>query len=166
MITQAELRRVLCYNPFSGNFMWRVSMSSRAEIGNISGTTAWFGPNRRPYRFIRIHGRRYRAHRLVFLYIRGRWPREIDHKDRDGLNNRWLNLRECTHSQNVANRGPTKNNKLGIKGVYYHTCGRYHARIRMSGKHISLGLFDTPGAAGRAYRRAAKKHFGEFASWQ
>jgi len=99
--------------------------------------------------------------------MRGYWPQnQMDHKDGNGLNNRWSNLRECSRSQNGANRqGPQKNNKLGIKGVGLHVkSGKYHARIRVHGKQIHLGYYDTSEAAACAYQKAAKKHFGEFAS--
>ena len=166
-LTQSEVHRVLCYNPFSGNFMWRIPPHpmARIKIGGIAGTT-WRDPrNGRSYRRIRLYGRAYAAHRLAFLYIRGYWPpQEIDHKDRNGLNNRWLNLREATHSQNQANGSHYKNNKLGIKGVHRRTNGKYHAQIKFNNKKYHLGDFDTPEAASHAYIKAAKKYFGEFTS--
>ncbi|KKM16827.1 hypothetical protein LCGC14_1681870 [marine sediment metagenome] len=161
-INQIELRKLLCYNPLSGNFMWRVSVNRRIRIGSIAGSVV---RDRRgkSYTHIKIHGQSYLAHRLAFLYIKGRWPREIDHKDGKGLNNKWLNLRECTHSQNAANQGPRKDNKLGVKGVsYYSGSGKYVAQIGIYGKKTHLGYFNTVEAATRAYKKAAKKHYGEF----
>ena len=163
-LTQAELRRVLCYNPLSGNFMWRISPRPNIKKGSIAGSIS--GPKRSLYIHIFIHGYAYKAHRLAFLYIRGCWPRDqVDHKDKDGLNNRWLNLREATQSQNKANSGPHKNNKLGIKGVHRRTNGKYRVKISVRGKRYYLGQYETLEAAARAYRNAARKHFKEFASW-
>ncbi len=145
--------------------MWRIPPPNQStKPGDIAGGIRCV--RGLEYLRIKIRGRKYSANRLAFLYIRGRWPRFLmDHQDGNTLNNRWQNLRECTHSQNAANRGANKNNKLGIKGVYLFAPGVYRAEIGINGKKIRLGLHKTPEAAAHAYRKAAKKYFGEFASW-
>lgn len=165
-LTQTELHRVLYYNPLSGNFIWRTSPSPMARVraGDMAGRIRRVGHDRRPYRYITIHQHTYGAQRLAFLYIKGHWPdNQMDHKDGNSLNNRWLNLRECTRSQNAANSGPQKNNKLGIKGVWRRKRGKFRSGIRVYGKRINLGTFDTLEVAAHAYQRAAKMYFGEFA---
>ncbi len=156
-LTQTELRRVLCYNPLSGNFMWRIKPRKGIQLGSVAGTS---GGN---YQKIVINRGQYYNHRLAFLYMKGRWPHEIDHKDGNGMNNRWLNLRECTRSQNMANNGPRRNNKFGFKGVHQRKSGRYCAKIKIRNKQIYLGTFDTPGEAGLAYQNASKRIHGAFA---
>lgn len=164
ILTQATIRRLLCYNPFTGNFMWRVSNSNRVRVGMYAGSTQHVGPDRRPYRFISVYGKRYPAHRLAFLYMIGHFPfGEVDHYDRNGLNNCWTNLRDSTHSQNLANRGLNKNNSTGVKGVYIVGNGRYRARIMVRGNYINLGRYDKLEDAAKAYIKAAKKYFGKFA---
>lgn len=87
----------------------------------------------------------------------------IDHADRNGLNNRRSNLRVCTPSENQRNKGPHKNNKLGLKGVFYHKREKaFVAAIRINGKYKQLGLFKNPEDAYHAYCEAAKIHHGEF----
>lgn len=89
---------------------------------------------------------------------------EVDHKDRDGLNNTDDNLRLATESQNQANRTALKNNRCGFKGVvYYARRNVYRARIKMLGKTHHLGYFKTPEEAARAYDAKARELFGEFA---
>ena len=165
-LTQTELWRLLCYNPFSGNFMWRVSPKCHAEIkiGDVAGYIAYMG-NKRPSRIISIHGHQYRAHRLAFLYMKGHWPLDqVDHKDGDGLNNRWLNIRECNQSQNMCNRRVQKNNHLGVKGVNYcEKTKKYRALITKNGKRIYLGYHDTLEVAAYTHQKAAKKYHREFA---
>lgn len=85
-----------------------------------------------------------------------------DHKDRNGLNNRQENLRPATISQNNANRRSTS--KSGYRGVYwYPKHDKWVSQIRVEGKMHALGYFTDKVEAAKAYNKAAKKHFGEFA---
>lgn len=86
----------------------------------------------------------------------------LDHIDGNGLNNQKSNLRECTYSQNGANR--RKNTKtLGrFKGVSFLR-GKWMARLQVMKKRLYLGYFTEEIEAAKAYNDAAVKHFGEFA---
>jgi hypothetical protein len=90
---------------------------------------------------------------------------EVDHKDRNGLNNQRANLRPATSSQNAANR---RKRKVAVtsqyKGVdWYRRTGKYYARIMVNGKQHYLGSFTNQEDAARAYNAAAVEHFGKFA---
>jgi hypothetical protein len=94
----------------------------------------------------------------------------IDHANGDGLDNRKDNLRVCTRSQNLQNRGAPKQNTSGFKGVrrmsekwHPNLARRWQAFINFEGKQKSLGLYATKEEAALAYNDAAKKYFGEFA---
>jgi hypothetical protein len=119
---------------------------------------------------IKIDGktRFYLAHRLIWKIMTGEDPvGQVDHEDLDGLNNRWLNLREATHGENKWNSGVPKNNKSGFKGVcFVPSCPNkpwgafYYARgIR---KPELLGLFKTPEEASAAWIAKATRERGEF----
>lgn len=89
---------------------------------------------------------------------------QVDHINRNGLDNRKANLRPCNNMQNNQNKGPQKNNKVGLKGVSINHKKKYIAMIQIpNGKYKLLGRYDCPTAAGLAYDRAAKMYFGEFA---
>ncbi len=99
----------------------------------------------------------------------GRWPEyEIDHRDRDRANNKWVNLREATSAQNGANRRQwtTKPSQLP-KGVFPAPMkdGRFVAKIGIGGKLKHLGTFDTVEEAFETYQRAADVAAGEFAHY-
>ena len=89
---------------------------------------------------------------------------EVDHVNHDTLDNRKGNLRICTRSQNRMNREKQSNNTSGLKGVSrYKASGKWQAQIQVNGKHIHLSFFDDKLDAARAYNKAAKELFGEFA---
>lgn len=90
---------------------------------------------------------------------------DVDHKDRDGLNNRRDNLRLATRSENNRNRGPNAANPSGLKGAYLNKGGKsWSAKIRLHGKGYYLGTFPTAEAAHEAYARASAAIHGEFGS--
>jgi len=90
--------------------------------------------------------------------------KQVDHKNKCTLDNRKDNLRICTQSENMSNRGPTRANTSGYKGVYFCTwVNRWRAGIRKNGKTYHLGRFDTPEEAAEAYNHVAMEYHGEFA---
>jgi hypothetical protein len=161
-LTQARLHALLDYDPETGVFTWLVSRGA-ARAGTVAGTV-WKGRSG-PYLLIRIDGRSYRAHRLAFLYMTGEWPPDhIDHRDGEGLTNKWKNLREATNAQNGANRRAQVNNTTGCKGVHFNkSVRRYQSCIQVNGKRRHLGYFATAEEAHAAYCKAANHLFGQFA---
>lgn len=90
----------------------------------------------------------------------------IDHKDHDGLNCNYPNLRIASAAQNVYNSRPNTRNKSGYKGVSWdERLGKWKAGIRCQGRYHYLGLFPQNSLleAARAYDDAAKLLFGDFA---
>lgn len=120
------------------------------------------------YRMIRVKGRHYAVHRLVWLYVHGRWPPYLlDHRDGNKLNNSIGNLREATGQQNAVNRGAQINNVLGLKGIRYNARRRkYIASIYWPrpGRttQMQIGEFRTVEEAKAAYFAKAAERHGEF----
>ena len=90
----------------------------------------------------------------------------VDHKNKNGLDNRRSNIRPGTMSENMMNRGKTVQNSTGYKGVY--NCGDsklnpYTAKIQKDGIAYPLGHYHTRQEAARVYDRKAIELHGEFA---
>jgi hypothetical protein len=162
-LTHARLRKLLDYDPSTGTFTW-LTDKGHCRAGSVAGSAFTVcRPPRKPLTYWRIgvDWQYYYAHRLAYFWMTGAWPpHQIDHKDLNGLNNRWDNLRPCTRGQNAANRPKSANNVSGLKGV--HRCPEGD-RFRASCGVNYLGRFDTPDEAHAAYVREAKRRYGEFA---
>jgi len=159
MLTQERLKEVLRYCQETGIFIWcarRRGIRYGCEAGCV---------NNDGYKVIRIDGVLYSAHCLAWFYMTGEWPRPAcDHWDLDKANNRWLNLRLATKSQNGANRPLQSNNKSGLKGARWHKmAAKWESYIKKDGKKIHLGLFASAADAHEAYCIAAEQLYGEFA---
>lgn len=158
-LTQEEARRLLDYNPQTGEFAWRVNGPNR-RIGRIAGC---YNGLRNTHE-IRVNRRLYKAHRLAFLWMTGGVPAIVDHKDANPRNNAWSNLRPATPAENSRNAKRGKNNTSGFKGVSYHRqIDRWCSEIWVNSKKQFLGTFDTREEAAVAYARAAQELHGEFA---
>jgi hypothetical protein len=163
MIDAESLRLMLDYHAESGEFRWRYRDDLAASWnGKMPGRLA--GTNLYGYVSIRINGRRYLAHRLAWIMVRGPIPPgcQIDHADKDPSNNRLDNLRLATQSQNNANS--IHKSASGVKGVTWRADrGRWQARITINKRSKNLGYFATAGEAHMAYLERARAQYGQFA---
>lgn len=88
---------------------------------------------------------------------------EVDHVNRDPLDNRRCNLRLVSRAENARNRRGWSRARSPFKGVSEHKhSGRWQARI-YCGRAFFLGLFATQVEAALAYDRAARDLHGDFA---
>ena len=160
-LTVERLREVLRYEPGTGKFIRLVSNSNRARAGSITGSPAVDGSI-----VVHIDGKLYRAHRLAWLYVHGRWPvAEIDHVNGDPADNRVANLRESTRTENMRNVRMHRDCGSGLKGAYRDK-KKWKSSIMVDGVHRYLGAFDPPEDAHAAYCRAATTLHGEFARFR
>lgn len=103
-----------------------------------------------------------RLHR--FIMNNALKTQDIDHSNHNKLDNRKVNLRICTRSQNQANRLKQQGTTSKYKGVSWHKrAKKWVARIKKHGVLIYLGSFNSEKAASKEYNKFAKLLFQEFA---
>lgn len=160
--SQSELRRLFDYQPDTGLLIWkpRPEMDARWR-GRFEGKVAGH-VSKRGYVQVQVGGRLALAHRVIWKWLHDEEPPEVDHRDTDRSNNRELNLRASTRSQNLANRKARPCRTLP-KGVQLTAHGRYRAEMHADGKTIHIGNYSTPELASAAFAKAVAERHGEFA---
>lgn len=143
-VTAEALRAAYIYDPDTGHFYGRKRRTG-APLGHkrLNG-----------YAFMNLWGRKYRLHRLAWLYVHGEWPKhQIDHINGDKSDNRIANLRDVPPIINSQNKTkPTRNSTTGFLGVSLHKkTGLYKAQVHLLGKTYFFGLHERPETAHQAY---------------
>lgn len=142
----------------AGTLTWRPKYKSR-NTGRIAGTTSTNGL----YCIVKIDGRVYFLHRVLYTMYHGQDPGEmqVDHVNLDGLDNCVDNLRLATPAQNRQNG---KRKRTGLKGAYPSTNNEFPWRssIDANGERYPLGLFKTEEEAHEAYVVASARYHGKF----
>lgn len=156
-ISQEGLKELLNYDPLSGVFSWRCSVTNSVRTGQQAGSLHSSG-----YRNLQLNLKTYREHKLVWLYVYGTYPTDnLDHINGIRNDNRITNLRLATRSQNSCNRGKGSNNSTGFKGVT-PVNDKYRARVASCKKYFNLGTFPSAELAHQAYCKKASELHGEF----
>lgn len=97
------------------------------------------------YPMISFNGSAYLAHRIAWALKTGEdTVLDIDHINGNKWDNRWVNLRVATRSQNCQNKPIHTKSSSGVKGVCFHKLtGKRFAQIKVNGKHVFRKLFNT-----------------------
>jgi hypothetical protein len=157
---QTTLKTLLQYNPETGEFIRLQTHGTRGLKGKVAGTKQGAG-----YIQIKLLGKFQQAHRLACLYMTGKWPeKEVDHMDGNPGNNVWINLRECTPSENQYNTRLPKNNTSGVKGVSYNKASKkWVVQLSVRGMRPYLGRYDDLELAEFVANEARQKYHGLYA---
>lgn len=151
-----KVREILDYNPNTGEFHWKIKPTKNSRVGQKAG-----GIKGQGYGYIQYLKKMYSMSHLAWLHFYGKYPAMyIDHINGDRFDNRIANLREATPAENVQNiRKAPSNSSHGFLGASFDKeKNKWRARIRVNGKKISLGRYNTPEEASSAYIDAKRKH--------
>jgi hypothetical protein len=160
ILSQEYLKSILDYDLETGIFTWKVNKSQRTKIGDVAG---WLYNG---YREIEINDKKYKSHRLAWLYVNGEMPKNlIDHIDGNRSNNKISNLREATYQENNENYKTPKTNKSGVKNVsWYKNLGKWVVSISIRKTKKTIGYFDDLEFAELVAIEARNKYRLEFAN--
>lgn len=153
--SQQRLKELFAYDSEKGELIWRKDASSRVKAGQTAGT--YLAPN--GYYQIKIDGRTYWKHRIIYLWHHNQVPEVVDHINRNTTDNRIENLRASCARSNQLNVGARSTKKSGLpKGVYLSSRGKkYYASIMIDRRNRRLGTFETVEEAEAAYLAAEKE---------
>ena len=151
-LTVKTLRELLDYDPDTGILKWKIrnekyfiSDERQAKSWNAryAGKNALTAIDQHGYNRGAVLGQTYAAHRIIWFWMTGEWPENIDHINGNRTDNRWENLRSVGRLENQKNMKLSKANTSGRTGVsWYKRAGKWTAVIFANGKNMHLGYFD------------------------
>ncbi len=154
-VSQDRLKQLLDYSPETGVFTYKVRRG-KFDAGHIAGTVC---DDLRVD--IVVDGRLYRAHRLAWLYVTGKWPEfEIDHRDTNPSNNSWANLRDVTSTVNKQNKRRAQSGKKYSELLGAQWCKqsqKWKSSIRVDGKIRHIGFFASEQEAHEGYVKVKRE---------
>lgn len=152
-----RLREFLKYDPETGKICWLVKRTNNAtaNVGDEAG-----GVDENGYRRIMFDGKKYRAHRLAFVFMGLPMPAQVDHINGNRADNRWCNLRAADALINARNAKRREGSATAVTGVgYSKQHNKWKVRINNCGVTEYLGLFSDRTAA-IAARMARQRELG------
>jgi hypothetical protein len=127
----------LQYNPETGSLVWLNGNVTGAEVGCIVENKAGncyksmsIGRNGLAHNFM--------VHQMIWFLVTGEWAFELDHRNGNGLDNRWDNLRSVTRSVNNKNHKRQRNNSSGLSGISWSSRGKWRAYGTLEKKQVVL----------------------------
>lgn len=164
------LRQLLDYDPDTGILTWRYIPKDFLPSTGIRSSdylsrrhnTRWAGKvaghkGVDGYVRIRVGGRSYKAHRIVWMMAYGPPNGVIDHINGNPSDNRLSNLRDVDTAINSRNRSITSTSNTGFRGIY-NSGSAFVAHACVNRKTHYLGSYRTIDEAIDARRRFDEKH--------
>lgn len=153
---KAVLSSVFIYDATKGILFWRAHPTVNARV---VGKPALNSLASNGYRFGTYLGQYLAQHRVIWKYVHGTDPEQIDHVDGNPSNNKIENLRSVTPGENCRARGKYQTNTSGTPGVSWNRRSRkWYAFIHADGRMINLGMYGAKEAAIAARQTAESIH--------
>lgn len=165
-LTQEILQELIDYDPDTGIARWK--HRGRKWFSRDADYKTWNNKfegkvidrkHNQGYVTIGLFSKNYLLHRIIFIYMTGSLPHKVDHINHIRHDNRWINLRDVSDSENSKNMSIACNNTTGVTGVYLHKAsGKWHPKIKINGEQVHLGLFENFDDAVDARKEAEIKY--------
>jgi hypothetical protein len=158
-ITQEMVRELFDYNPNTGS----LTIKRRGR--------EWFDTDKdwRRYnsthegqvivRGSRIFRKQFSSAEIIWLWMTGTYPDEVNRKNHNKHDHRWVNLRSITRQQCIKSRRLFRNSSFLYHGIRELPNGMFKASIKDDGRIVRLGRFDSFSKALKA-RKEAEKRYG------
>lgn len=154
MLTQKLVKELFDYK--DGVLVYRVVQRDHSRVGKRAGYIE------DGYLRVLINEKFHRVHRVVWLFVNGTFPDQVDHINGVRTDNRIENLREVTVAENNKNKRIPKNNKSGFLGVSIaqdvNGEKRWTARISINKKDTHIGTFKSLSDAVKARLDCEEKY--------
>ena len=115
----------------------KISLVNGRGVATVDACDYAYLSQFRWYLSAKKYAARYSQGRMIYMHheiLPCEGGKEVDHKDRNGLNNRRSNLRLLEHHQNLHNQG--------ARGISFDKRrGKWKARITVKGQSLWLGYF-------------------------
>lgn len=147
--TQKLLQEYFSYDEITGKLYWTTPTSTKVKSGDEAGTIN----GRQGYLRVKLLGKNYLVHRIIYKLVYNRTPNIVDHKNHITTDNRLSNLRSVTISGNQHNQiTPHKDNSTGYLGVT-KKFNKFMAQVMVDGKYKYLGYYKTAEEASVVYNK-------------
>lgn len=154
-----KLEEWLTLDEEKGEIFWKQSPTPRIKVGDKVGYKG-----AKDYYRLKLQGQVFLFHRVVWALYTGSWPKEcLDHINGDKTDNRPVNLREASWTENRRNTSFSKGSSRFTGVTWNKATNKWMARFRETGNYRYLGLFNTEEEAATAYNKVAAERYGEFA---
>lgn len=146
------------YDAVTGVLSWRIKKGRSHGVGSPAGCV-FVDRHGKSYRTVKVMQKIYYAHNLVYIWVKGYWPKGVvDHIDGNGLNNKWDNLRDVSRKDNAKNIRRHCTNTSGYTGVNWDKRNqKWYAYIRVNGVMHNLGRYKNVNDAVVARKKAEVK---------
>ena len=133
--------------------------NTRLKVGDKAGHTTKEG-----YTLIKINGKSYLLHRVIYFLHHGNFPDQVDHIDGNQTNNKIENLRSVTGSQNCMNKKISIRNTSGYKNVHWHEAAKkWRVQLKTKGISKNFGCYEDIELADLVAHEVRDKYFGRYA---